>query len=1112
MQNEGGNLPRKQKPSKEPQDVVHKNVDDVSSNGAKETKGKPSNLPMRFRLMDSKPLDAQIAHLRKVISRVQPDDRPFMEKRFSDLWAAVESESGDEAAELKLRLKTEQERLLARYRLFEDPLFLLKEQLNTVRSVVFKNDREAIEEQIQQLQETLRNSDTTSSKARVDQPSVNSPNKEGVRGELLDGALSVLNKILASQAKKQTKLNVAKTSPGSDVQQATKKKKAQKATRTSSEGNATSVNVSYPPNDVLERDLADPTTEDTASSSISGRRLQSTQPYHTAPAFRDLGSKKARKAGLAPIKIEKVNPQYLHLTPVKGAQPQVPKLQYGLDRALFNPGVYHLQDPRSRVYNFDPYLASIMPIDQFDFNALKAYVTSSRDENLISMAAQHKKKYTGSTSSMTAMLSHFHYLLSSWRPINPAHTSRSFTPESFNFTNIMRAPAATFLHWKDGTYAIDADKEFDSANILSMLGRSMEKLLTLPKEDYEKYRLVNSDQLTETERNADESYHYTTMGDFMMRSQLDAYDDRLPGSGMFDLKTRAVVSIRMDAKDFHKGVGYEIRHRIGQWESYEREYYDMIRSAFLKYSLQVRMGRMDGIFVAFHNTRRIFGFQYISIDEMDLALHGTNNRILGDREFKISLKLLNTVLDRATARFPGRSLRLHVETRVGVMPFMYIFAKPVDAKEIHAVQTANKEAVEAFERNMLGLKSEDGQTDRVIEEDEDLKDEDEDLAEDRDDLNDWKNSEFVEQESEEVWQHMREVVEQTIENEARGLETIRDTIQEALTQSGLLQTISPEESRYYVDSLLEALNPRNASKQNTLDTSLPRDEEDVVDSSKSQEDVGDEDGSTTYDSTNRLTPDVEENVEAGEAAIMSSDSADQSITSMDNLNNRISGDTRPLKKLIASLAAKAETNSPQDSQHMTDDDAAHDVSPDQAKLRKFGNILSKMINKAKDSGLNTDEASPLESSEDDDASHATADLPGTAEQVESKSTTTASDEDLMGMILTVRNKVNGRDVQRPEDLSKSDSWTVSYHIEEIPAGRAETIYRQLKRRRQIALAPEKDRGEEWHRMFKGNLRYHSERGQRFRRKETEIAKTRPVHVYGHEKPLKYEEVFKEVEK
>jgi len=31
-----------------------------------------------------------------------------------------------------------------------------------------------------------------------------------------------------------------------------------------------------------------------------------------------------------------------------------------------------------------------------------------------------------------------------------------------------------------------------------------------------------------------------------MRSQLDAHDPRLPGSGVFDIKTRATIAIRKD--------------------------------------------------------------------------------------------------------------------------------------------------------------------------------------------------------------------------------------------------------------------------------------------------------------------------------------------------------------------------------------------------------------------------------------------------------------------------------------------------------------------------------------------------------------------------------------
>ena len=44
---------------------------------------------------------------------------------------------------------------------------------------------------------------------------------------------------------------------------------------------------------------------------------------------------------------------------------------------------------------------------------------------------------------------------------------------------------------------------------------------------------------------------------FVMRSQLDCVDNRLPGTGVFDLKTRAAVPIRLDM------LNYEVR-----WFSY----------------------------------------------------------------------------------------------------------------------------------------------------------------------------------------------------------------------------------------------------------------------------------------------------------------------------------------------------------------------------------------------------------------------------------------------------------------------------------------------------------------------------------------------------------------
>lgn len=241
--------------------------------------------------------------------------------------------------------------------------------------------------------------------------------------------------------------------------------------------------------------------------------------------------------------------------------------------------------------------------------------------------------------------------------------------EKASFTRIQRGPDAAFLRWKGGHYAVDSDKQYDDANILSMMGQYMEKLLTVDKDVFERHRVGNSHLLSEDERSTVDSYHYSTIGDFVMRSQLDAYDPRLPGTGMFDLKTRAVLPIRMSSKDYEWGTNYELQQHHGEWHSYEREYHDMIRATMLKYSLQVRMGRMDGIFVAYHNIARIFGFQYISLADMDLALHGQSDPCLGDQEFAFSLKMLNDLLNKSIERFPEQVRR---SSLIEMLPLTYL--------------------------------------------------------------------------------------------------------------------------------------------------------------------------------------------------------------------------------------------------------------------------------------------------------------------------------------------------------------------------------------------------------------------------------------------------------
>ena len=187
----------------------------------------------------------------------------------------------------------------------------------------------------------------------------------------------------------------------------------------------------------------------------------------------------------------------------------------------------------------------------------------------------------------------------------------------------------------------------------------LEKFLTTDAATFARY-MRNSPNPAEPDTDTRrEAYRYSMSSNMVMRSQLDAFDPRLPGRGVFDIKTRAAMSVRYDSKNWVENAGYLIRSLHGVTESFEREYCDLIRSAFLKYSFQARIGAMDGVMVAYHNTARVFGFQYIPLEEMEARLYGASER--GERIFQRCIQVLELLLETATGAFPGKVGLSHVQ-------------------------------------------------------------------------------------------------------------------------------------------------------------------------------------------------------------------------------------------------------------------------------------------------------------------------------------------------------------------------------------------------------------------------------------------------------------------
>lgn len=84
-----------------------------------------------------------------------------------------------------------------------------------------------------------------------------------------------------------------------------------------------------------------------------------------------------------------------------------------------------------------------------------------------------------------------------------------------------------------------------------------------------------------------------------------------------------MLSVRHNVDTYEKHLEYLLDSLRGEFNSYEREWYDMARSVLLKYSFQARLGRMTGVFVAYHNTSQIFGLEYVPLAVMDKILFRT---------------------------------------------------------------------------------------------------------------------------------------------------------------------------------------------------------------------------------------------------------------------------------------------------------------------------------------------------------------------------------------------------------------------------------------------------------------------------------------------------------
>lgn len=349
--------------------------------------------------------------------------------------------------------------------------------------------------------------------------------------------------------------------------------------------------------------------------------------------------------------------------PVKPIKAQregkVARLANNLQRVLFSPGVHYVRDPRTGVWNFPQELTQIPTPEEFNFDTLPDYVTASKDPELADLAQADGIKYSGSTSTLTGAFSQVWLTLNGGQGVDISKLTQEYATQGTDYTAGAQLPAAIAV-WPQpsGRYAVDSDKRFQTdANILSEYGNILEKILTTDASEWWKSLKNVPEGFTPPEKpTAREAYAYSRGGKILMRSQLDCQDNRLPGSGTFDIKTRAAMPIRHDRANWEAHKVYDISETLGEFASFERETFDLTRSGMLKYCFQARIGDMDGIFIAYHNTARCFGFEYMPRTELDQRLFGGPD--IGDQVFALCIGFFERIMDLATGFFPDQALSL----------------------------------------------------------------------------------------------------------------------------------------------------------------------------------------------------------------------------------------------------------------------------------------------------------------------------------------------------------------------------------------------------------------------------------------------------------------------
>ena len=329
----------------------------------------------------------------------------------------------------------------------------------------------------------------------------------------------------------------------------------------------------------------------------------------------------------------------------------VPTLNSALDPIIKYPGLYRLEDMKSAIgKDFYEFYKRIPQPHEIDMKKISNWKPPSLDNRLVNLGKQYGVKFVMSTSSISSVLSQMLYLISNFKEANYSMLY-SFTDSSeMRYMSSQKKGSTCFLRRASESpeiWALDSDSgPFEADHqILMDMGHIIEKMCTMEPAEFEGCFLKSKQDLGKF-KIPNEDYHRLMKieDDMLIRSQLDCQGKDLEGNNIvFEIKSRALAFMRYRVTEYYKFLDYPISKMFGVDNSYEREYYDMIRGAFAKYFKQMHIGRMHGGLVFYHSTFETIGFEYVKLPDIKEVICESSYK--ADAIFYASSKLTTMILN-----------------------------------------------------------------------------------------------------------------------------------------------------------------------------------------------------------------------------------------------------------------------------------------------------------------------------------------------------------------------------------------------------------------------------------------------------------------------------------